>query len=248
MSRRFIAKMSIAITVAVLISLTGLRASLAADADAEGFVSLFDGKTLDGWKAPDPSYWSVEDGAITAKSTAEHPCKVNQFIVWQPEKPGDFELRVKFRIEGPDVSNSGVQIRSKLREDGHVVGYQVDIDRAGKWLASIYGEATPRGQLAKCGEKVTIAADGKRTATPIGDAKELLKAFHKDDWNEYHIIAQGTHITVQLNGQTTAELVDDDAKQHDLSGVIALQLHSGPPMRVQFKDIRLKHLTADSTR
>lgn len=232
------------LVVAVVLLLVASNFLVAVDTD---FVPIFDGKTLAGWKAPDMTYWSVEDGAITAQSTAEHPCKTNQFLVLQNDKPGDFELRLKFRIEGPAVSNSGVQFRSSVREDGHVVGYQADIDRAGQWLGSIYDEAK-RGQLAKRGQKLAIDSAGRRTLTALGDAAKLLEEFKKDEWNEYRIVARGSHIILELNGKVMAEVEDNDVKQQALSGVIALQLHSGPPMRIQFKDIQIKRLPAEAGR
>ena len=104
-------------------------------ADTDGFQPIFDGKTLQGWSAPNLSYWSVEDGAITAKSTEENPCHANQFLVWQGGEVADFELKLQFRLEN-NKGNSGVQFRSKIDERGRGVGYQADILPQGPWCGA----------------------------------------------------------------------------------------------------------------
>ena len=215
-----------------------LATAAAQDAD---FKPIFDGKTLEGWKAPIMSYWSVEDGAITGQSTEQNPVKDNQFLIWQLGELDDFELKLKYRIMGTPSANSGVQVRSRLDADGHVAGYQADIDKAGQWAGALYDERG-RGMLAERGQRTAIDTDGKKTSTSIGDPAALMEMINKDDWNEYHIKALGSTITLSINGKVTAEVVDNDKKDKDTSGVLALQLHVGPPMKVQFKDIQLKRL------
>ncbi len=211
----------------------------------EGFQPIFDGKTLDGWKAPDMTCWSVQDGAITATGTPDHPVTANQFLVWQFGELDDFELKLQFRIQGGPEANSGIQFRSRIPQDGHAIGYQADIDRKGDYVGALYDEQG-RGMLAPRGEKITLAADGKRLSESIGDPQELFKAFKPDDWNEYHILAQGPHITLNINGRTTAELMDNQTGERDLAGALALQIHAGPPLTIQFKDIRLKRLPLEN--
>ena len=207
------------------------------------FESIFDG-TLEGWSCPNMSYWSIEDGAITATSSDENPCRKNQFLVWQNGDLEDFELKLKFRIQGSDRANSGIQFRSAIAEgDGHATGYQADMDRSGNWLGALYDEHTGRKALAKRGQKTVIDKDGKRTTTTPGDGAKLMKAFNKDGWNDYLISAKGSHITLTVNGNVTAEVIDDETAHRDLIGKLALQIHSGPPMKVQFKDIQLKKIT-----
>ena len=227
----------------VWIVLFGLLVLIVSDVVAEeaGFKPIFDGKTLDGWKSPNMSYFSVADGAITARSTRQNPVKTNQFLVWQLGELDDFELKLKYRMSGTQAANSGIQIRSRVEADGHAVGYQADIDRAGRYAGALYDERA-RGMLAQRGQKTVIGSDGKMTHSPLGDSDALLNNIKKDDWNDYHIIAHGSRIILKLNGKTTAEVVDGDEKNADLSGALALQLHSGPPMTVQFKDIQLKRL------
>jgi hypothetical protein len=211
-------------------------------AQEDGFKAIFDGRTLDGWKSPVMSYWSVKDGAITARSTGQNPCKNNQFLVWQLGELDDFELKLKYRISGSESANSGIQIRSRVEEDGHAVGYQADIDMAGRYAGALYDERG-RGMLAERGQKTVIGPDGKMThpgAPGLGDADALMNNIKKDDWNDYHIIARGNNIILKVNGQITAEVIDNEKAQREMSGVLALQLHAGPPMTIQFKDIQMK--------
>jgi len=223
-----------------LFGLLGLVRSAAA-AEEAGFQPIFDGKTLNGWNAPDMSFWLVEDGAITGRSTEQHPVRSNQFLVWQLGEVDDFELKLMYRISGTPAANSGVQIRSRVQEDGHVAGYQADIDFAGRYAGALYDERG-RGMLAERGQKTTIGPDGKKDSTSSGDPAALMASIKKDDWNDYHIIARGNQIVLKINGKVTAEVIDNDQQNRDLSGVLALQLHAGPPMTVQFKDIHLKRL------
>jgi type 1 glutamine amidotransferase len=231
---------------AVWITLFVVLAFAASEAAARQMVfrSIFDGKSLNGWKAPEMSYWSVQDGAITARSTQQHPVTENQFLVWQLGRLDDFELTLKYRISGTPAANSGVQIRSRVEADGHAVGYQADIDLAGRYAGALY-EERGRGMLAERGQKTVIGSDGKMTHTPLGDPQALFNSIKKDDWNDYDIVARGNHIVLKINGRVTAEVFDNDKSHRALSGVLALQLHAGPPTTVQFKDIRLKRLELD---
>ncbi len=208
-------------------------------AQEAGFKPIFDGRTLDGWKAAEMSYWSVQDGAITGRSTEQNPVKSNQFLVWQLGDVDDFELKLKYRINGTPAANSGIQIRSRVEPAGHAVGYQADIDRAGQYAGALYDERG-RGMLATRGQKTVIGSDGKMAHSPLGDADALMNIIKKDDWNDYHIIARGNQIILKVNGHVTAEVIDNDKAQRDMSGVLALQLHAGPPMTIQFKDIQMK--------
>ena len=213
-----------------------------ARADDDGFESIFDGKTFAGWKAPDMTYWSVEEAAITARITKEHPCTVNQYLVWQGGALDDFDIKLSFRIESKEDVNGGFQFRSKVLPDNDVAGYQVDNDTRGGWLVRLYDEHG-RETLAFRGQRAEIAEDGKITHSEITDAKGPAR-FRLDQWHEYHLVCRGQKLSLSVNGQLVAEVNDGDPKQRDLSGILALQLHSGPPMSVQFKDIRLKRLKA----
>ncbi|WP_339909395.1 DUF1080 domain-containing protein [Symmachiella dynata] len=208
---------------------------------AEEFESIFDGKSLKGWKALEMSYWSVRDGAITGQSTPENPCTSNQFMVWQGGDVADFELKLKFRVQG-NGGNSGVQFRSVLKPNGLAVGYQADIYQSGPYLGGVCDEMHKRKGhelLTANGTKTVIDAAGKRTATNL-DAKATMKP--QGEWNDYHITAKGQHIILRINGVKCSELIDQENGHFDLKGFLGLQLRSGKPMTVQFKDIYLKQL------
>ena len=208
---------------------------------ADGFQKIFDGATLEGWNALDMSYWSIRDGAITGESSEKHPCRKNQFIVWQGGDVADFDLHVKFRVRG-NSCNSGVQFRSKIRPDGLAVGYQADILSGGSYLGGVCDEIHQRDGrelLTGNGQKTVIDADGKRTATSLGATARFNPW---PAWNDYHITAKGQHIVLRINGVKCAELIDREEGHFDLSGILGLQLRAGRPMTVQFKDIYLKQL------
>ena len=217
-----------------------LLVSLYSSVRAEGFRSIFDGESLDGWKAKDMSYWSVEDGAITGMSTKDHPCKLNQFIVWQGGDVADFELKLKFRVSG-NGCNSGVQFRSKIKENGTAVGYQADIFQNGSYLGGVCDEQHQRSGpelLTANGFKTVIDMAGNRSSNSLGKKAK----FKHDAWNKYHILAKGQHITLTVNGVKCSELIDREEEHFDLEGILGLQLRSGKPMKVQFKDVMLKRL------
>jgi len=214
----------------------------AAAADDEGFVSLFNGHDLAGWRG-DKTYWSVEDGALTAKTTLDSRLtkeKYNTFLIWEDGRPADFELRLQYRIVG---GNSGVQYRSRVLDEAKFIlsGYQADIDASPKYTGMNYEEKA-RGFLAQRGEKVTISADGKKQAETFGDAAELQAKVKNEGWNEYRIVAKGNHLQHYINGELMSEVIDNQKDKAAASGVIGLQAHAGFAMTVQFKDIRLKEL------
>jgi hypothetical protein len=210
----------------------------AVPAGADEFQDLFDGKSLNGWEG-NINFWSVKDGAITGQTTAENPTKGNTFLIWKAGEVKDFELRLQFRIVG---GNSGIQYRS-IDKGNHVVnGYQADIDSSDKYIGILYEEGG-RGILAERGQKVEIGADGKKNVTgTTGDSKEIAAAVKKEDWNEYVVIAKGNHLTQSINGHTTVDVTDNASGKAKDSGILALQLHAGPPMTVQFKNIKFKEL------
>jgi hypothetical protein len=216
-----------------------LSSSSLSSAQEAGFTSLFNGKDLSGWRG-DMTRWSVQDGAITGKTTPDNLLKYNTFLIWEGGQPADFELRFKYRIVG---GNSGVQYRSRvIDEDKFVVsGYQGDIDSSPRYSGMLYEEKA-RAIMAERGQKVEVAADGKKQVTPLGDKDELQKKIRNEDWNDYTIIAKGNHIQHFINGELMSEVIDNQADKAAKSGVIALQVHQGPPMTVQYKDMRIKEL------
>ena len=208
----------------------------------EGFQSIFDGRSLAGWETPDPSYWAVEDGAITGRISKEHPCTANQYLVWQGGELADFELKLKSRLNGEGGINNGFQFRSRLLPDHDVCGYQVDNNLQTPWLVRLYDEFG-RHTLAWRGERAVFDVEGKRTVAKIAEA-EGPAWFRLEDWHEYHLTCIGQRITLRVDGRLAAEVEDNDPRRRELQGILALQLHSGPPTVVEFKDIRLKEIKA----
>lgn len=208
--------------------------SSASESHAEKGTSLFDGKSLAGWKGLAEN-WSVQDGAITGVNTAENPVKNNTFLVYE-KSFSDFELVLKFRIEG---GNSGIQYRSKLidAEKFIVGGYQADIDASGRYMGINY-EERGRGILAERGEVIAIDDKGaKSKVESCGNPDELKAKIKMDDWNEYRVVAKGSVVQHYINGALMSEVRDSESAKRASEGIIAFQVHAGPPMKVQFKDI-----------
>ena len=207
------------------------------------FESIFDGKTLSGWDG-DPKFWRVEEGAIVGETTKDNPTKNNTFLIWQGGEPADFELKLEFKLKN---HNSGVQYRSFPVKDipWAVGGYQADIAEDTQWMGAAYGERH-KGILTKNGEKSVVGVTDKdrKVVAQLGDASEILSVIKKDDWNEYHIIARGNQCIQKINGVITAEFSDSN-EDRLRKGLIAFQLHQGPAMQVQFKNIRLRELQPD---
>jgi Domain of Unknown Function (DUF1080) len=206
--------------------------------------NLFNGKDLTGWRG-DPSFWSVEDGIITGRTTLEMPASANTFLIWKGEV-ADFTLTLKYKMQPGDDQrfvNSGIQFRSKVVDEKTfvVAGYQADLEY-GETYSGILYEEKGRGVLAQRGEKVTLT-QGENPLKPkievtgeTGKSAEIQAAIKKDDWNEYRLVVRGNQIQQFINGKATAEVTDATAEAAK-KGVLALQLHVGPPMQIQFKDI-----------
>ncbi len=221
-------------------------ATLVAGFTFAGEQKIFNGTDLTGWEGSD-KLWSVQDGALTGKTSSEGDTSIkhNTFLVWKGGTVSDFELTFKYRIE---KGNSGVQYRSKVLppgESGSIVsGYQADFE-AGKMHSGILYEERGRGILAKRGEqtKIVVGADGKKPKVEVtgkvGDSAEIQAAIKDEDWNEYKIVAKGNHLEHFINGKKTVD-VTDEHEGAAKDGIIALQIHKGPPMVVQFKDMVLK--------
>ena len=209
--------------------------------------TIFNGKDLSGWDG-DLRLWSVKDGALHGETTEENPADGNTFIIWTDGVTKDFELRLSFRCSA--ANNSGIQYRSKhitegkVRKPWVVRGYQHEI-RNETDLPSvagfIYGEGLGRGRICLVGEKAVIGDDGKRVTGTLIDGEEYEKLFNLDDWNDVVIIAKGNHIRHYLNDRLILDFTDSPELALT-EGILALQLHAGKPMWVDFKDIRIKEL------
>ncbi|MFM1944037.1 MAG: Sucrose-6-phosphate hydrolase [Verrucomicrobiota bacterium] len=213
---------------------------LVAWGDDGGFEPIFDGRSLEGWGAADMSYWTVEEGAITARITDEHQLKENLYLIWQGGDLADFELKLRHRVFGSEGINCGFQFRSREMENHDVAGYQVDNNLNTDWLVRLYDEHG-RHTLAWRGERSVFNERGEVVKGEIGEAKGDAW-FRLEEWHEYHLVCVGTRLTLFVDGRLVAEVEDGDPGQQDFAGILALQLHTGPPTVAQFKDIRLKVL------
>ncbi len=220
------------------------QTSLFADSpDADGWVRIFNAKDLAGWDG-DTRFWSVKDGAIHGETLLKNRPHSNTFLIWRGGTVRDFQLKLKFKIQG---GNAGVQFRSRDMSPHwtkwSVAGYQAEVCNEQPQVGFLYDEGTGRGGLARVGQFVVIDGKGnKNVIKQIADPQKLVEAgyYKPDDWNEYLITALGNHITLELNGYKTVELIDNDYQNRSLEGLIALQIHMGPPMVVEYKDIYLK--------
>lgn len=223
-----------------------LAVPLSASAADEGYLSLFDGKTLKGWDG-NPDFWRVEEGMITGQTTAEKPTKGNTFLIYRGQEFGNFELKLEYKIIG---GNSGVQYRSfEVPEEKWVVGgYQGDIEAGDTYSGINYGERF-RGILANRGQKTVVkkGPDDKvvvEVVEEIGKSADIQAKIKKENWNTYQITAKGFTFEHRINGVLTSVCVDEHPARRE-KGLLALQLHAGPPMLVQFKNIMIKPLPAD---
>jgi hypothetical protein len=211
-------------------------------AQDDGFRPIFDPnqKLEDHWDG-DPRFWKIEDGCIVGQTTAENPTQGNTFLIWKSGELDDFELTCEYKLTG---GNSGIQVRS-FRVPGTpwvVGGYQADCEAGDTYSGIVYGERF-RGILANRGERTEIGADSKpKTLEKFADSAALQKNIKKDDWNSYRVVCKGWNMQNFINGQKTAEVTDNDVKNRRRSGILALQVHAGPPMKVQFRNMRLKRL------
>jgi hypothetical protein len=211
-----------------------------ATACAQDPLALFNGTNLDGWDG-DPRVWKVENGCITGETTAEVTPEANTFLIWKLGEVDDFELTAEYKI---DAGNSGIQVRSFRLPDRPwgIGGYQADFEAGDRYSGIIYGENF-RGILADRGQQTKIGEDHKPAVTgKTGEDEALQKVVKKGDWNEYRIVAKGFTLQNYINGQLTAEVTDEDGQMRRRGGLLALQLHAGPPMKVQFRNLKLKRL------
>lgn len=213
--------------------------------DEPGFQPIFDGKTLDGWEG-NPKYWRVENECLVGEITPDTLLKSNTFIIWRGGKPKDFELKVDYRIT--EGGNSGVNYRSAVVPDRvtpanqfAMRGYQFDIDGRNRYTGQNYEEKgrlflAVRGQMTH-----VLGTQLPLVIASLGDAGQL-SGFINTDWNSVHIIARGNIVSHILNGHLMSQVIDDDPEGRMFEGLIGVQVHVGPPMKVEYRKFRLKTL------
>ena len=240
------------IRLLAVILLLGLTMSAVAQErhsiDAEsGFASLFDGKTLDGWQG-DEQFWRVEGGVLIGQTTKEITTAKNTFLVYGQKEFGDFELRFSYRVHG---GNSGVQYRSQMVSKWVVKGLQADFeDRIHDGMdkySGMFFEENGRMFMGQRGDVVIVRSNAENPRKPaiekiatVGNSEALEKHIQRDGWNEYVVVAKGNVFIHIINGHVMSIGIDEDELNAKKSGIIAWQLHAGPPLKIEMKDIRIR--------
>jgi hypothetical protein len=216
--------------------------------DYTGFTKIFDG-TMKNWDG-DTTLWKAEGDSLVGITTAEKPLTQNTFVIWRGGEPADFELKVEYRMSS---TNSGIQFRSTQVPAGGegksaigkwvLKGYQADIDFGNDYTGMIY-EERGRGFIMHRGDAIEIGADGvSRLIGNLQTTPDELKALIKPgEWNQVHLIARGNTIVNIVNGHVTAFVLDSDSKGRSMKGLLGFQIHVGPPMKIEFRNIYLKSL------
>lgn len=217
-----------------------------AGADTAGFVAIFDGQTLSGWDA-DPKYWRVEGGALVGEVTPETLLKANSFAIWRGGAPADFELKVEYRVSA--AGNSGINYRSvEVPTPAFALkGYQCDIDGTLRHTGQNY-EERGRTFLALRGQVTRLAPAAKPAIIgAVGDKAALAAHVRAGDWNQVHLIIRGNVLTHLINGHAISIVIDEDAAQRTAAGLIGVQVHVGPPMKIEYRNFLLKTLPPFTT-
>lgn len=223
----------------------------------EGFISIFDGESLSGWEG-DSTYWSIENGNLVGTVTPETLLERNTFIIWQGGTPENFELKLEYRIT--KEGNSGINYRSEEIENTPFAlrGYQFDLDGQNRYTGQNY-EERKRTTLAYRGQSALIEPLSDSLAVmPISTSiknnawtssvstdlveypEELINYIKEDDWNSCHLVVSGNKMQHYVNDILMSEVIDNDTQNRRTSGFIGIQVHVGPPMKVEFRNIMLK--------
>lgn len=242
--------------LAFLIITESCKSSGKNKSSSDGFVNIFDGKTMRDWEG-DTTYWRVENGNLVGEITPARVLKNNSFIIWKGGTPSDFELTLECKIT--KAGNSGINYRSiQLTDVPHALkGYQADIDGANRYTGQSY-EERGRTTLAYRGEIVTVNAPassaalndqvknnawlGRTVTGSLGNSDSLKNFIKSEDWNKIHLIVKGNRMKHYINNILMSDVSDNDTVNGKSSGLLGIQVHVGPPMKVEFRDIRLKKL------
>ncbi len=230
--------------------------------DEDGYVQIFDGKTLNGWEG-DSTYWRVEDGKLVGEVTPATILERNSFIIWKGGITENFELKVEYKISAH--GNSGINYRSDEIKDipYALTGYQADIEGGTRYTGINY-EERGRTTLAERGQKVTLEPvfpslsernpdslkkyiqNNTWTAAIIngslGSPDSLQSLVKSEDWNEYHLVVNGNRLQHYINGTLMSDVTDNDPVYGRSKGLLGVQVHVGPPMKIEYRNFRLKTL------
>ena len=249
------------VILSILISFVSCKTSQQSK-DNLGFYPIFDGQNLDGWEG-DPKYWRIENGVLVGEVTPETILKNNSFIIYKKEQPENFEIKLEYRIS--DFGNSGINYRSEILANNPYAlrGYQADIDGQNKYTGQNY-EEKKRTTLAYRGEQVVINQmpesldpnnlrsnvskncwQTRDVVASLKSKKSLESQIKNNDWNQVHIIVNGNRLQHYINGQLLSDVTDLDTINRTLNGYIGVQVHVGPPMKIEYRNMKLKHLKND---
>jgi hypothetical protein len=214
--------------------------------DEAGFRPIFSGTSLDGWEG-DPKYWRAENECLVGEVKPDNLLKSNTFIIWRGGTPGDFELKVDYRLSADAWGgNSGINYRSSVVPDPvtpsnkfAMKGYQADIDGKNTYTGQNYEE---KGRLFLATRGTVTHVTGKEkpvVLSSLGDPKELA-AFINPEWNSYHLMIRGNVLEHALNGHLMSVVIDDDPAGRAMKGLIGVQVHVGGPMKIEYRGFRLK--------
>jgi hypothetical protein len=234
------------INMAIIVTL-GITLSLSCESASSNkplpnstvFITIFDGKTFNGWKA-DTSVWHIENGCFVGEVTPSKQIQTNSFLIYTKSQAGDFEFKAEFKIS--NGGNSGVNYRSEELTDipYALKGYQADIDGENVYTGQNY-EERGRGFLAMRGQNAVINnSTDPFIIKSIGNSDSLKSKIIVDDWNEIHLIVKGNNMQHYINGILMSETTDNDSLNSKLSGLIGLQVHVSKEMRVAYKNIQIK--------
>lgn len=235
----------------------GCKATTSSQGSEKGFVQIFDGKTLNNWEG-DPIYWRAENGNLVGEITPSTLLKTNSFIIWKGGQPADFELKGEFNIT--EKGNSGINYRSERLTDIPFAlrGYQADIDGANRYTGQNYEERgrttlAYRGQITsikpQTGIWTTEAVRAKvqknawtelSVTGSLGHSDSLKTKIKSQDWNTFHLIIKGNRLQHYINGILMSDVTDNDAVNGKTKGLLGVQVHVGPPMKVQYRNLRIK--------
>lgn len=241
-------KMRVLCRPVFIISTMLLLGSCIAQRQHHAYQSIFNGINLNGWEG-DSVYWRVEGGTIVGEVTPATLLKRNTFLVWRGGMPANFDLKLEYCISAK--GNSGVNYRSVEIDTLRFAlkGYQADLDGKDKYnlgyprYSGQNYEERGRQFIALRGQKTLLTSGNKpKLIDSIGNTLNLIKSIRPDGWNELHIIAKGNRLQHYINGVLMSEIVDDDTTNRKMSGLLGVQVHVGPPMKVEFRNILLKTL------
>ena len=243
--------------LSLLLVLAGYKMADTSEFKQKGFVQIFDGKSLNGWEG-DPVYWRVENGNIVGEITPNTLLKRNSFLMWRGGMPANFELTLEFKIT--KAGNSGINYRSEELKDipFALKGYQLDIDGANRYTGQNY-EERGRTTLAYRGQKTVIKAQNGENSkgtlqskiknnawteltvkSSLGESDALLQKIKSEDWNTCRLVARGNRLRHYINGVLMSDVTDNDTVNGKLKGLLGVQVHVGPPMKVEYRNIMIK--------